>query len=81
MVMGGLIAYSEEYLTQTKQYIKDFDKFGDKVPSIDGLALALGISLKTLYDWEKDPDKVEFSLATDILRKEQIRLIRLRNIE
>ena len=81
MVMCRFVFYSEEYVAKTKQYIKDFDKFGDKVPSTDGLARALGIGLKTLYDWEKDPDKLEFSLAMDILRKKQIGLIRLHNIE
>jgi len=74
MVMGRFVFYSEEYLTKTKHYTDNFAEFGDKVPSIDGLALALGISLKTLYDWEKDPDKVEFSLALDSLREKIIEM-------
>jgi len=74
MVMGRYVFYSEEYLTKTKHYTENFGEFGDKAPSIDGLARALGVGRKFIYDWEKDPDKVEFSLALDSLREKIIEM-------
>ena len=74
MVMGRFVFYSEEYLTKTKHYTENFGEFGDKVPSIDGLARVLGIAQKFIYDWDRDPDKVEFTLALDSLRKKIIEM-------
>jgi len=74
MAMGRFVFYSKEYLAKTKHYTENFGEFGEKVPSIDGLARALGVGRKLIYDWEKDPDKVEFSLALDSLREKIIEM-------
>jgi len=75
MVMGRYVFYSEEYVAKTKHYTDNFGEFGDKAPSIDGLERALGgVARKFIYDWERDPDKVEFSSAMESLRKKIIEM-------
>jgi hypothetical protein len=41
---------------------------GDVVPQAVSLALAMGVSKSTIYEWAKDPEKQEFS---DILTRVQ----------
>lgn len=57
---GVQIERVEKYLN--KEYI---------VPTIEGLANWLGISKETLYTWEKEVDKKEFSDVMAILRQTQ----------
>lgn len=42
-----------------------------RIPTIEGLAVYLGISRETVYAWEKDPSKKEFSDILAQLRAEQ----------
>jgi hypothetical protein len=76
-----MLARTEEYLSQS---IDEYDEFhktrGEKsdsyerlvrvkLPTIEGLALFLGVNKTTLYEWEKvEP---EFSNALDKIRAEQ----------
>lgn len=47
-----------------------WEKDGDVIPSVVGLAIAIGITKSTCYEWAKDENKTAFS---DILtRVEQI---------
>jgi hypothetical protein len=52
------------------KYIKA-QKDKGSIPTCAGACLALGIVKDTLYLWEKDPDKPEFSDALYALRLEQ----------
>lgn len=45
------------------------------LPSIEGLALHLGISRETIYQWEKDKDKAEFSDIIGQLRAKQAKAL------
>jgi len=56
--------YSEELLDIAKDYLKNFKKHGDFVPSVEGLADTLDIHRDTVYDWKDKYD--EFS---DIYKK------------
>jgi len=56
--------YSEELLDIAKDYLKNFRKHGDFVPSVEGLADTLDIHRDTVYDWKDKYD--EFS---DIYKK------------
>ena len=70
---GRPTIYSEQLLDKTKQYITDYEEHGDKIPSIAGLAIHLGISRETVYAWLQDKDKEEFSYIISVLSSQQER--------
>jgi len=45
--------YNASILEKSEDYIKNYIKYGDEIPMIDGLALELGIHRDTVNDWEK----------------------------
>lgn len=51
------------------------NKLKVNLPSIEGLALFLGISRDTIYDWEKQDDKKEFSYIVGDLRAKQAKAL------
>lgn len=63
--------YTPEILKSAKEYVDSgWKECGDKVPTVAGLAIELGVSRSICYVWAKDEDKTEF---LDILtRVEQI---------
>ena len=78
--MGELMAgrptkYTPELLEKAAYYVDNFLEFQDPVPSHESLAMEIGISRSTLYEWGSDPEKQEFS---DIL--ERCNLSQTRNL-
>lgn len=63
---GRPTKYSKELLEKAKEYLETYDTVGDVIPSVEGLSLYLDITRTTIYDWEKQEGKEEFSY---ILRK------------
>lgn len=51
------------------------NKLRVNLPSIEGLALHIGISRETIYQWEKDPEKPEFSDIIGRLRAKQAKAL------
>ena len=51
--MARPIKYNATILEKAEDYIKNYIKYGDEIPMIDGLALELGIHRDTVNDWEK----------------------------
>jgi len=74
LAQSEFLRFNNEFLMVTYDYIKNHEKFGDKIPSIEGLAIALGVSTRSVYIWENDPDNVEFSEALESLREKIINL-------
>jgi hypothetical protein len=82
---GRPTKYNEDILIKTKEYIDSCEdevtsiKNGDgykskikvKLPTIEGLCLAIDIRKETLFQWEKEDDKKEFSDLIDNLRQKQ----------
>lgn len=69
MTAGRPTKYSEEILTKSEDYIANHLKYGDPVPTIEGLACELDLSRPTLYDWgNKHPD---FSYILEKLMSKQ----------
>jgi hypothetical protein len=77
MPAGRPTDYSPEVITKSLQYLKEcIDSFGGDIktvnlPSIEGLAIYLDINRDTIYKWEQDPDKKEFSDIVETIRAEQ----------
>ncbi|QAY17994.1 hypothetical protein [Pseudoalteromonas phage C7] len=72
--MGAPTKYSEEALETALDYIDNFSDYGDAIPSVVGLAVALKTHRDTIYAWAKDEGKADFSdivkrLATNQERK------------
>jgi len=72
MPAGRPTKYSKQILEDTKQYIGDFEKDGNVVPSIASLARRLGVRRETLHVWSKQEGKEEFSnILEDLLAKQE----------
>jgi len=74
LAQSEFLRFNNEFLRMTYEYIENHEKFGDKIPSIEGLAIMLGVSTRSIYIWENDPDNVEFSEALESLRAKAINL-------
>lgn len=66
MALGRPSKYSEEKLSTAMDYISNFADYGDVIPSVVGLAVALETHRDTIYAWAKDEDKQDFS---DIVKR------------
>ena len=51
MAMGRPSLYSEAIIAKAEEYLKTYQDDGDLIPSAAGLALKLGITKSTIYDW------------------------------
>ena len=67
--------YTEEIQEKADRYVYEHDKFDDPVPSMEGLAFALGIHRSTLYDWANSGEKPEFSDTLEKIQLQQARLL------
>lgn len=78
---GRPIEYKEEHTQAIYKYLDDFEKLGDLVPSIEGLADYLEVSNKTIYNWcqlKEDETRVaspEFLHALERLVSKQARTL------
>jgi len=69
MKLGRPTKYNEEMLAKTRDYILNFHKYDDLIPSIASLSLHLEVNRSTLYEWA---DKYEeFSNMLEALNKSQ----------
>jgi hypothetical protein len=59
-MVGRPSKYTEELLTKAAGYVA-YAYSEDKLPSIEGLALYIGVKRSTIYDWAKQPEKEAFS--------------------
>ena len=53
--------YKPLILKRAKKYLKEYEKGGEMMPTIEGLAVFLEITRETIYAWSKDKTKEEFS--------------------
>jgi len=60
MAGGQPTKYSKAMLSKTVDYIKNYKDQDDIVPSVVGLAVHLGVSKKTIYNWAEVPENIEF---------------------
>jgi hypothetical protein len=78
-----IVPKTREYIDRCVDRIEEYHKTrGDKsdsydrlvrvqIPTIEGLAVHLGITRETIYQWEKDEDKKEFTDILGLLRAKQ----------
>jgi len=75
MAGGRPPEYSPAVLDKAKDYLVNFKALGDTVPQIAGLAITLDVSRDTIYEWEGDPEKAEFSDIVKLVRTNQERTL------
>jgi len=52
--------YNEKILTRARDYLENYKKLGDEIPSNAGLAVYLGLSRDIIQKWRKEEGKEEF---------------------
>ena len=67
--------YTKEIQEKADRYVYEHEKFDDPLPSMEGLAFALGIHRSTLYDWANSGEKPEFSDTLERIQLQQARLL------
>ena len=65
--------YNDEVLEKARDYIENYNTYGNQVPSIAGLAIILDVARITLYDWAESYD--EFSYILDKVKVMQESLL------
>jgi hypothetical protein len=76
MPAGRPTLYSPKILKKTREYLLNYTSYDDAIPSIAGLAVVLGISRKTIYEWARQDDKKEFcDILEEILSDQERTLI------
>jgi len=58
-------------LEKALDYIKNYADYDDVIPSVAGLAVALEVSKKTLYNWSEVPENIKFLHALEKLSTNQ----------
>jgi hypothetical protein len=53
--------YNKDILKQAEDYLENYEEYEHPLPTIEGLASVLGTHKDTIYDWESQEDKTEFS--------------------
>lgn len=72
MTAGRPTDYGPRILKLTRDYIKNFaSKYGDVVPTVAGLAVALDVGRQTIYDWASQEDKKEFAYTLETILSTQ----------
>lgn len=75
MKAGRPTLYKPNLLRRAKEYIKATKDNKDLYPSIAELAITLSISRETVYAWQKDDDKEEFSdIVKELMALQETRL-------
>lgn len=74
--VGRPTKYTDQTCQQARDYIENYDKEEDMIPSIAGLAVYLGVSRETIYDWASQEEKQDFSdILTQLLATQERILI------
>ena len=71
MAGGRPTKYNKEILDKTKAYINNYEQYDHAFPSIVGLAYILDLNKQTIFDWEKQPDKKQFSDMLEKIKEKQ----------
>lgn len=57
--------YGPHVIEMGLDYIENHKKYGDTVPTVAGLALALKVTRTTVYDWASQENKKDFAFLVD----------------
>lgn len=69
MKKGRPTKYTPEVITEINEYLKFAIPENQEIPTIEGIALRLGINRDTLYEWAKKENKKKYPGFSDTLDK------------
>lgn len=73
---GRPTEYTKAIEKKARHYAENFKEYGDVIPNVAGLSLALKVARSTIYLWIKDKDKLIFSdIVEEILARQESRLV------
>jgi len=58
---GRPTKYNPEIIRKAKDYIENYESYGDIIPSIAGLCQEIDLHRDTVHTWAKDKNKKQFS--------------------
>lgn len=68
--------YNSKVLAKARDYLKNYEQYGDVVPTVAGLACELDFHRDTLYEWAKHEDKKDFSdILTRVMQIQERKLV------
>jgi len=67
--------YNEDTLRLSREYLVKYKNLGEKIPSVAGLAVYLGVRRETIWSWGIQDNKPEFSNLLDDLQAEQEKML------
>ena len=68
---GRPTKYNQGILDKTADYIANYQKYGDAIPTAQGLTLILDVSDETISNWGKHKNKREFFGLLEKLKRKQ----------
>ena len=72
MPAGRPSKYTARVQKKAEDYLENYGDYGDVMPMLCGLALAIGVHKDTIQDWSKDENKPEFSvLVGKVMQKQE----------
>ena len=72
--VGRPTKYTEELLNKAAGYVA-YAYAEEELPSLEGLALYIGVRRSTIYEWQKDPTKQDFSDIVDNILANQAKTL------
>lgn len=75
MPTGRPTKYNKDILAKARDYLVNFDSYGDIVPSVAGLAVALRVGDTTVHRWATEDDKGEFRDTLEAIKTKQHTLL------
>ena len=67
--------YNKAILDKANKYLTAWKDEGDMIPSVEGLSEYINIARSTIYDWEKQEGKEEFSYILEKINVRQKRTL------
>jgi hypothetical protein len=67
--------YSQEYIDKAEHYLKNYEEYGDTIPTHEGMADVMGVGRSTLYFWAKDEEKEMSTILSRCNAKQARRVI------
>ena len=67
--------YTPAILARAQEYAQDWEKIGDVIPMICGLACHIDIGKTTIHQWEKEEGKEEFADVCRRVREAQEKVL------
>jgi len=80
MAGGRPTKYNKEILRVARDYLENYEEYGDAIPSHAGLAVALKINKSTVYAWKSD-DHPEFSDTLDDIMSKQEQVLLTKGLQ